>query len=217
MWSFLTSHQPRWRIALEMLVLGIVVGIVGGLAVIYLGAYNVAATDKHWSLTFWLLDAARTRSIEAHAANIRVPAGLDDPAKLVLGTSHFADHCAVCHGAPGVPKDDLAEGMYPQPPDLEYVSARFSDAELFWVIKNGIKASGMPSWSQHSDEELWATVAFLKKLRGMSPEEYGKLVMQAMQAGGHRMGGDSKTDGSAAHPHDQSKYKSPENAPPHQH
>ena len=57
---------------------------------------------------------------------------------------------------------------------------------MFWVIKNGLKMTGMPSWADHSDEEIWATVAFLKKLPGMTPEEYAKLIMASMQHGGHQ-------------------------------
>src|SRR6266566_4001402 len=55
----------------------------------------------------------RVRSIEAHAAGITAPPWLDDPAKVLMGIEHFAAHCAVCHGAPGVPKGDIAQGLYP--------------------------------------------------------------------------------------------------------
>ncbi len=164
----------------------IVIAILGGLGFVYSGVYHVGATDRHWDLTYWLLQTARARSIEAHAAGIRVPPGLDDQDKLVIGTEHFAAHCAVCHGAPGVPKGDIARGLYPQPPDLANAARQFNPAELFWIVKNGIKMSGMPGWSNHSDEELWATVAFLEKLPGMTQEEYAKLVMASMAHGGHR-------------------------------
>jgi hypothetical protein len=112
-----------------------------------------------------------------------------------MGVDHFADHCAVCHGAPGVPKGDIAEGLYPQPPDLAVTSKRHTDAELFWIMKHGIKMTGMPSWSDHSDGELWATVAFIRKLPGMAPEEYAKLVKQVMSHGGqHQPHGGAAAD-----------------------
>jgi mono/diheme cytochrome c family protein len=122
---------------------------------------------------------------QAHAAGISVPPGLDDPAKLLIGTEHFAAHCAVCHGAPGVPKGDIAHGLSPQPPDLTHASDHYTPPELFWILKHGIKTTGMPSWGDHSDDELWATAAFLEKLPGMTEQDYAKLVMARMAHGGH--------------------------------
>ena len=142
--------------------------------------------DRHWGLTEQILETVRLRSIRAQAAGITVPADLDQPEKLVMGVEHFAAHCAVCHGGPGVPKGDIGKGLYPPAPDLAQVSMHLSEAEIFWVIKNGIKMTGMPSWSDHSDEEIWATVAFLKKLPGMTSEQYGKLIMESMTHGGHQ-------------------------------
>jgi hypothetical protein len=84
-----------------------------------------------------------------------------------------------------VGRGDIAKGLYPQPPNLTHAAEHFSPAELFWIVKNGIKASGMPSWTDHSDQELWATVAFLEKLPRMTQEEYAKLVMASIAHGGH--------------------------------
>ena len=168
----------------SILIAGLIL-LLGGFVVIYTGMYNVAATDPHWPVTHWVLETARIRSIKAHAVDLRVPAGLDDPAKIPMGVEHFAAHCAVCHGAPGVPKGDIAHGLYPPPPDLAVTAKLYSGGEMFWIIKHGIKMTGMPAWADHSDEEVWATVAFLRKLPGMTPEEYARLVIQSMQAGGH--------------------------------
>lgn len=173
----------RTVIALLVLLLLVILGCIG---FIYSGIYNVAATDHHWGLTHQILEIARTRSVRAHAAGIKAPTGFDNPDKLAMGVEHFAAHCAVCHGGPGVPKGDIGKGLYPPAPDLAHAGTRLSDAEMFWVIKNGIKMTGMPAWADHSDAEIWATVAFLKKLPGMTPEEYGKLIMSAMGHGGHQ-------------------------------
>ena len=120
-----------------------------------------------------------------HATGIPVPAGLDDHGTIVTGTEHFAAHCAICHGAPGVPKGEIAAGLYPQPPNLDHAAKQLSPAELFWIVKNGIKMSGMPSWADHSDDELWATVAFLEKLPGMTEQDYAQLVIASIARGGH--------------------------------
>jgi mono/diheme cytochrome c family protein len=123
------------------------------------------------------METARVRAIKAHATGIPVPADLLDPAKVAMGTEHFSMHCAVCHGAPGVPRGDIGRGLYPQAPDLAIAAALYGDSELFWIIKHGIKMTGMPAWSDHSDAEIWATVAFIKQLKaGMTPEQYGELI-----------------------------------------
>lgn len=168
----------------SLLVAGLIV-VLGGLAVIYSGLYDVAATGPDWAVTRWVLETARTRSIKARAAGIEAPHRLDDPATILIGVEHFAAHCAVCHGAPGVPKGDIAAGLNPLPPDLTHASTRYTSSELFWILKHGIKMTGMPAWSDHSDEELWATVAFLQRLPDMSEQDYAKLVMASIAQGGH--------------------------------
>src|ERR1700730_7615869 len=159
--------------------------LIGGGVFGYFGADYLAATAPHWRITEWILETARVRSIKAHATGITAPAGLDDPARIPMGVDHFAAHCVVCHGAPGVPKGDIADGLYPPPPDLAVTARRYSDGELFWIIKHGIKMTGMPAWADHSDQEVWATVAFLQKLPGMSEEDYARLVMASIARGGH--------------------------------
>ena len=172
----------------------IAIVILGGLGFVYSGVYHVGATDRHLDLTYWLLNTARVQSIKAHAAGISVPAGLDDQAMILMGTEHFAAHCAVCHGAPGVPKGDIARGLYPAPPDLSKAARLYPSAELIWIVKNGIKMTGMPAWSDHSDDELWASVAFLEKLPGMSEQDYAKLVVASIAHGGHHHAGNSDHD-----------------------
>jgi mono/diheme cytochrome c family protein len=174
------------RTAIASLIIAAVIFVLGGGAVIYAGLYDVAATAPHWPATAWLLETVRIRSIKAHAAAIQTPPGLDDPAKIFIGVQHYAAHCAVCHGAPGVPQGDIARGLYPSPPNLATAASLYSPAELFSILKHGIKMTGMPAWSDHSDDELWATVAFLEKLPGMSEQDYAKLVMASIaRSGGH--------------------------------
>ena len=168
------------RTIIASLLIAALLVVLGAGAVIYAGMYDVAATTPHWPFTAWLLETARTRSIKARAAEIQTPRGLDDPAKLVIGVEHYAAHCAVCHGAPGVPKGDIARGLYPPPPDLAKAAPVYSPAELFWIVKHGIKMTGMPAWSDHSNEELWATVGFLQKLTSMSEQDYARLVTASM-------------------------------------
>jgi len=93
------------------------------------------------------------------------------------GRAYAARGCVNCHGAPGASWQKFSEGLRPDPPDLSEVGQQREPGQLFWVIKNGIKMTGMPAWSDHSDAELWATVAFVRKLPAMSEQEYARLVM----------------------------------------
>jgi mono/diheme cytochrome c family protein len=182
------------RTVIASLLIAAVMLLLGAGAVIYAGFYDVAATSPHWPATAWLLEVARFRSIKAQAAGIAMPRGLEDPAKVIIGVEHYAAHCAVCHGAPGVPKGDIAHGLYPPPPDLAKAAPLYSPGELFWILKHGIKMTGMPSSSDHSDDELWATVGFLEKLPGMSEQDYAKLVMASIANGGHHHPGTGDRD-----------------------
>jgi mono/diheme cytochrome c family protein len=177
------------RAVIITLIAVIALTIAGAFTFIYAGVYDVAATHPHWPITYWAMDKVREQSVKARAAGISSPADLGNETRLINGTEHFAAHCASCHGAPGVPRGALAEGLYPKPADLRESAQRYTPGELFWIVKNGIKMSGMPSWSDHSDEELWNTVAFIEKLPTMSEADYAKLVMTTiMQGGGHHHG-----------------------------
>ena len=88
----------------------------------------------------------------------------------------------------------MARGLYPPPPDLAKTAPLYSPAELFWIVKHGVKMTGMPAWSDHSDDELWATVGFLEKLPSMSEQDYARLVMASMSNGGHHHAGTDDHD-----------------------
>ena len=97
------------------------------------------------------------------------------------GAKEFAEHgCANCHGAPGVNWAKYSEGLHPDPPDLKDVVGELSPAQLFWVIKNGINMTGMPSFAQAGakDDDIWLIVAYLKKLPNVSEADYKAWTAQ---------------------------------------
>ena len=162
-----------------------------------MGVFNVAANDPHWPITYRIMEIVRIQSIKTRAAGIKAPSNLSDHARIIAGTAHFADHCATCHSAPGVEAADMAGGMYPKPPALTDAAKNWTPSQLFWIVKNGIKMSGMPSWADHGDEDLWNAVAFIEELPGLSEADYGKLVAESVTSGGHMVHGDMsmKMDG----------------------
>ena len=154
-------------------VLAIVVGI-GAAAFFFGGFYSVAGTAEDPAFVTWALTRVRVASIDRHA-NDQPPANLDSAARVQAGAREFAEHgCATCHGAPGVEWAKFSEGLHPDPPDLKEVVGQLSPAQLFWVVKNGINMTGMPSFAQAGakDDEIWSIVAFLKKLPGVSEADY---------------------------------------------
>jgi mono/diheme cytochrome c family protein len=160
----------------------------------YSGQYNVAADAPHWEVTTRALATVRERSIEVRAADLTVP-DLADPALIALGAEHYAGMCTGCHLAPGVGDNEMRQGLYPQPPNLSERRDR-SPAQSFWIIKHGLKMSGMPAWGvTHDDDSIWGLVAFLQQLPTMDAASYTALTQGAAAVGAHEHG---------THGHDQS-------------
>lgn len=160
----------------------VAIGIVGaGVAIIgfllaWSGLYSVAASRGHWPLTTTFLDFGLRNSIETHSIGISPPQ-LDSIELVRLGAGHFAAGCAVCHGAPGSPRNAVFDHMLPPPPSLSDAAKHWKAGELFWIVKNGLKFTGMPAWpAQDRGDEVWAVVAFLLRLPELSPDVYRQLA-----------------------------------------
>ena len=150
--------------------------VAAGALAIYAGVYNVAADIPHTQPVYWLLETARERSIEVRAKGITVPGDLADLKRVESGAAQYAEMCAGCHLAPGMKRTEISRGLYPRAPELRRGSD-LTAAEQFWVVKHGIKATGMPAWGvTHSDEMLWDVVAFLKRLPELTSDQYQALV-----------------------------------------
>jgi len=138
----------------------------------YSGLYDVAASEPDNAAMRWFLVTVRNRSIDHRAAGVEVPP-LTDPGLVEEGFEHYHEMCVGCHLAPGVDSSEIRQGLNPQPPVLAQLVPHSSPARLFWVIKHGVKMSGMPAWgTSHSDQMIWAMVAFLEQLPNMTPAEY---------------------------------------------
>jgi mono/diheme cytochrome c family protein len=173
-----------------LILLGAICLIVAGIAVfVWTGTYNVAATEPHWSATVWFLNEVRERSISVRSRGI-IPPSLRDQRLVEIGFRHYHEMCRLCHGAPGVPAEEFAKGLNPKPPNLTSKDVQeLSRSELYWVVKNGIKMTGMPAFGvTHTEEELWAMVAFAKCLPDLKPEEYEAMVKAAHLAGDQQLG-----------------------------
>ncbi len=145
---------------------------VGATVFVLSGVYNVAARSPHWSITNWLLIVVRDRSIATSAYGIPVP-DLVDESLADLGAEHYRGACATCHGVPGQGSGPVYRSMLPAPPDLITAHGDYTSAELFWIIYNGLKFTGMPAWAgEGRSDEVWSLVSFLHRLRREGAKRY---------------------------------------------
>lgn len=151
---------------------------------LYSGVYSIGADVPHYRLTYWVIETLRDRSIAAASEDLSVP-DLDDPALILRGAVDYNDMCTACHLRPGAGESALSLGLYPAPPNLSKPQGGDNNPRRqFWVIKHGIKASGMPAWGKtHADNSIWAMVAFIQKLPEMSAPQYDILTYR--QPGTH--------------------------------
>lgn len=163
-----------------------------GFLVVWSGVVSVSAVGEGGAIDR-ILGYASARSIARHAGSMTNPFA-NDPAAMRAGLAHYKDNCLPCHAASGIDRSEFARGLNPPPPRLAAPSIRAaSDGELFWVISNGIRSTGMPAFSPtHSEEEIWKIVAFVRHLPELTPEE-----IEALKAAGA---------GEESHHHDESGH-----------
>jgi len=148
---------------------------------VWSGFYNIAASAPHYDMVRGFLTTVRDQSIAAQSEPI-VPPPLTDPSLEQVGFRHYHSMCSMCHGAPGREPSEIAQGLNPAPPDLDTAAlqTRYSDAELYWIIKNGIRMTGMPAFGlTHAEQDLWAVVAFVRKLPQIKAQHYTAMVEAA--------------------------------------
>jgi mono/diheme cytochrome c family protein len=151
-----------------------IIGAVAAAVYFFGGYYSVAGTQEDPAIVHWALVKVRMASIERHATD-KPPSNFGDAAQVQAGARAYAAHgCVNCHGGPGVDWAKFSEGLHPDPPGLKDVVNDRTPAQLFWVVKNGINMTGMPSFAQAGakDEEIWAIAAFLKKLPTVTDADY---------------------------------------------
>lgn len=181
---------------LKTLVVLALLGMVMAAAVIWSGVYHVGADDPHWSATYRVLEVARQRSIAVRAADIEVP-DLSDAELIRSGAGNYSAMCVTCHLSPDAAETELSIGLYPRPPRWDALG-QTDPAEAFWVLKHGIKASGMPAWGKSMDDRyLWGMVAFMQQFPSMTAAQYSA---QVAASDGHSHGG-GETDVGGGDPH----------------
>jgi cytochrome c553 len=167
--------KRRWRWLLRIGGLLALVALSVLLAVAS-GVFSIKASAGHFALTEWLLQLGKRRSIATHTIGLDLPP-LDDPALVLRGAGHYETACRPCHGSPAHPRPRIAAAMLPPPPELRSVIPDRDEEALFYVVKHGIKFTGMPAWpTQRRDDEVHAMVAFLRTLPALDAAGYRRVV-----------------------------------------
>lgn len=190
------QHQPRIRTRQSQLrrfgaaLAGVALAGIGAL---WLGArsYDVGATAPHSAPVEWALRRGMVTSVQAQARAVSIPAGVNlrDPQLAERAIGHYSVACAQCHAAPGHPAAPWMV-LYPAPADLTKAETvgQWTDEELYWIIKNGIKDTGMIALGPtHQEPDLWAVAAFVRQLPEMTSEHYHDLVSQHQAQRGQTM------------------------------
>jgi mono/diheme cytochrome c family protein len=159
------------------------IGVLTVAAVIWLVSGGMSSRRNPGAVETWV--AVRMRSVAMPAAARKMadpePAG---PLALKIGLEQFADHCAMCHGNDGSGQADMGRGLYPRPPDLRGEATQsMTDGEIFHVINNGVRFTGMPAWN-HAGRESWALVHFIRRLPELSKAESDRMKTLNPKAAG---------------------------------
>ena len=191
--------MPTPTAFLKSFLIIVVATLIGGGLFVYSGSYPMGADSPHNPFTYWVLETLRERSIARAASDIQIPDKLNTSDRLLAGGADYNDMCAGCHLKPGKKESDFTIGLYPAPPNLtakadahghehgsDTGSKEIAIRRQFWIIKHGIKASGMPAWGPtHSDERIWNMVAFLQRLPSLTPDQYQILTARGNTSDSH--------------------------------
>jgi len=159
-----------------------------GLAIPLSGAFNVAATNPDSALTTWFLNTTMRRSVAMRSSAIVPPKSFSDE-EVRTGFEEFSAMCVMCHGAPGKKRSKVGKGLRPQAPNLVKAVPHWNAGQLFWIVKNGIKMTGMPAFGPtHNDATIWSIVAFVSRLPDMTEKQYQQLEEQMAGSHGHSDG-----------------------------
>jgi mono/diheme cytochrome c family protein len=188
--------------------------LASGALLLRLRAHGISARDEPLGVEAAVARRLRSWAIPAALRSARNPVERSD-AVLGRARAHFADHCASCHGNDGRGETAVGQKLYPRAPDMTSSATQsLSDGELFAIIENGVRLTGMPAWGQpgpEDDQETWELVHFIRRLKELTPEELAEMessnpksrkdLDEEESIRKFLAGGDEKTAGGKPHEH----------------
>ncbi|HYZ87441.1 MAG TPA: c-type cytochrome [Bryobacteraceae bacterium] len=160
--------MSRGRLAVLCVLFGFVLAISAGYWII--SSHGFSAREQPSRVEALLARNVRRLATPANAKALQNPVSRTELA-IAEARDHFADHCAICHGNDGSGRTQINAGLYPPAPDMgQWETQQLSDGELFYIIRNGVRFTGMPGWGGE-DEENWKLVLFIRHLPKLSDKE----------------------------------------------
>ena len=162
--------MSRGNVILLAIVIVVALIAVAAASVLHDG---VSSRAKPTALETMIAREVRHIAIPARARNLHNPAA-ETPDNLRDARLHFADHCAICHANDGNGDTLIGRNLYPKPPDLRHEETqKLADGELFWIIENGVRFTGMPAFggATGSEQDSWKLVRFIRHLPQLTDEE----------------------------------------------
>ncbi len=171
----------RTRTKVLIVVLFVFLAGLGYLGVM-IARHGFSAREKPSRFEEFLARHARKIATPADAKELKDPYSTN-PQSLSAAREHWVDHCAICHALDGSGNTVIGRNLYPKAPDLRDAATQgLSDGELFYIINNGVRFTGMPAWAgEHTPEETWQLVSFIRRLAALSPDELKLMEQQATQ------------------------------------
>jgi mono/diheme cytochrome c family protein len=174
------QRLPHGTARILAAILGVagVSALIAAAIVIRAGWYDVSATGQHWQVSFTTMELAMRYSVRHHARRITAPPLTQ--AMLLRGAVVYREQCLQCHGAPGIAPQAIGLAMQPLPGPLVHMTQRWKPEEIYWIVSNGIKMSGMPAWRYRlGADDMWAVTALVMRLPDLSPQDYAALERAA--------------------------------------
>lgn len=169
--------------------------LIGAAVLLYIGSRGISAKAEPGRFETVIARTMRRLAVPSGDRKRKNPVSLTTEVA-AAGMAHWADHCAACHGNDGSGETEIGVGMYPKPPDMRLPATQsLTDGELFYIIENGIRLTGMPAWGDGTPETAtgsWHLVHFIRKLPSLTQEELAQ--MEAMNP---RSPGDAAEDEAA--------------------
>lgn len=166
--------RPVLKAFLQLLGLAVV---VGGIGLWYFLSSGVSAKEQPGRVEEFIARRVRDMAIARRAESLTNP--VENAGEVIAdGRAHFADHCATCHANDGSGKTATGQGLWPKAPDMRLPTQSLTDGQLFWIIENGIRFTGMPAWSTGTKEgetASWHLVHFIRRLPKLTPEELEEM------------------------------------------
>jgi mono/diheme cytochrome c family protein len=142
---------------------------------ILLPRMNWTAAQQPGAIETWLANSVRERWAKIHASDQKNPLAAT-PENLAAGRREYDEHCALCHGLDGSGRNQLHVDFYPPVARLTGDTQRMSDAEIFFVVSNGVALSAMPAFgTDYSSEEIWKAILWLRHLPDLTPTERNEM------------------------------------------